>query len=238
MGLIKPTISLQDLRRRIYTKAKSEKHHKFWGMYVHICKYQILEEAYLISKGNKGAPGIDGVTFEDIERSGRTEFLKNIQKELVTENYKPQPNRKCEILKDNGKMRILGIPTIKDRTVQGALKLIMEAVFEADFSPNNYGYRPKKSQQYAVAQVRRSILRGMTTTIDIDLSAYFDNVRHHILLKQVAKRFQDDKIMNLLKMILTATGEKGFPQGGLCKALHNPPYAKKVIMQSKFSNCL
>jgi len=212
--LTKPAVNLQDLRRKIYVKAKSNKQYRFWGMYVHVCKFETLEAAYLIARKNNGAPGIDGVTFQDIEYAGRKDFLSAIQEELQNKTYRPVKNRRCEIPKDNGKVRILGIPTIKDRVVQGALKLILEAVFEADFSPNNYGYRPKKNPHLALAQVRRSILRGMTVAIDIDLSAYFDNVRHHILLKQVAKRFQDDDIMRLLKLILMAAGKKGVPQGG------------------------
>ena len=226
--MIKPAINLQDLRRKIYVKAKADKQHRFWGMYVHVCKYQTLEEAYLKAKSNGGAPGIDGIAFEDIERKGRETFLLGIQEELNNGTYRPKKNRKCEIPKDNGKVRVLGIPTIKDRTVQGALKLIMEAVFEADFCPNNYGYRPKRSPQDALAQVRRSILRGMTTVIDVDLSAYFDNVRHHILLQQVAKRFKDDKLLGLLKLILKAAGSKGVPQGGPLSPLLSNLYLTRI----------
>ena len=226
--MIKPAIRLQDLRRKIYVKAKSEKRHRFWGMYVHVCKLETLETAYLIAKKNNGAPGIDGVSFEDIEKAGRELFLKRIQEELRTKSYKPAQNRRCEIPKDNGKVRVLGIPTIKDRVVQGALKLIMEAVFEADFSPNNYGYRPKKNQHHALAQVRRSILRGMTVIIDVDLSAYFDNIRHHIVLNQVARRFRDDDIMRLLKLILKAAGKKGVPQGGPLSPLLSNLYLTQI----------
>lgn len=226
--MIKPVGSLQDLRRKIYIKAKSYKRHRFWGMYVHVCKHETLEIAYLIAKRNGGAPGIDGVTFEDIENNGRESFLLNIQEELKNGTYRPVANRRCEIPKDNGKVRILSIPTIKDRTVQGALKLILEAVFEADFSPNNYGYRPNKNPHLAVAGVIRSIIRRMTTVIDVDLSAYFDSIRHHILLEQVARRIQDDSIMKLLKMILKVTGNKGVPQGGPLSPLLSNLYLTKI----------
>lgn len=226
--MIKPAVSLQDLRRKIYVKAKSEKQHRFWGMYAHVCKFETLEAAYLVARKNKGAPGIDGVTFDNIEQLGRRSFLIEIQKELQNKTYRPAKNRRCEIPKDNGKVRILGIPTIKDRVVQGALKLILEPVFEADFCPNNYGYRPQKNPHLALAQVRRSILRGMTVTIDVDLSAYFDNVRHHIVLEQVAKRFQDDDTMRLLKLILKAAGKKGVPQGGPLSPLLSNLYLTRI----------
>ncbi len=131
-------------------------------------------------------------------------------------------------------MRTLQIPTIRDRVVQGALKLIMEAIFEADFCPNSYGFRPRRSPHQALAEVRRSLLRRMTTVIDVDLSRYFDTIRHHILLGKIAVRIQDPQVMHLIKQVIKAAGKIGVPQGGLCKASHKPPYAKKVIMQS---NC-
>lgn len=196
-------------------------------MYTHVCKYETLEKAYFAKK-NGGAPGIDGIKFEDIENKGRETFLLNIREELKNGTYRPVKNRKCEIPKDNGKVRVLGIPTIKDRTVQGALELILEAVFEADFSPNNYGYRPNKSPHYALAQVRGSIFKGMTTVIDVDLSSYFDNVGHHIILGQVAKRIQDNNIMKLLKAILKVAGSKGVPQGGPLSPLLSNLYLTKI----------
>ena len=151
---------------------------------------------------------------------------------MLSETYRPLPNRRKEIPKDGGKVRILGIPSIRDRVVQGALKLILEPIFEADFQEGSYGYRPKRTQHQAVARVTDAILQNKTKIIDLDLTAYFDNVRHDILLQKVAKRINDDKVMRLLKLILKAAGKKGVPQGGLCEALHKPPYAKKVIMQS------
>jgi len=205
---------LQDLRRRIYRKAKSEKTHRFWGLFVHVTKRQTLEEAYRIAKGNRGAPGIDGQSFEAIEAVGLPEFLDAIRDDLLTGSYQPKPNRRVEIPKENGKVRTLQIPCIRDRVVQGALKLILEAIFEADFCPNSYGFRPKRSPHQALAQVRRSVMRRMSTVIDVDLSKYFDTLRHSILLDKIAKRIQDPKVMHLIKQIIKASGRIGVPQGG------------------------
>jgi len=169
----KAPISLQELRRRMYQKAKSDKSHRFWGIFVHIARMETLQEAYRLAKRNDGAPGIDGQTFEDIEASGAETFLKSIREELLEGTYKPGANRPVEIPKSPGKVRMLQIPCIRDRVVQGALKLILEAVFEVDFCQNSYGYRPKRSQHGAQAEVRRSLLRRMSTVIDVDLSKYF-----------------------------------------------------------------
>ena len=212
--MTKAPSDLQDLRRRIYRKAKSDKTHRFWGIFVHVAKVSTLEEAYRIAKGNKGAPGIDGQGFDDIEAAGVPEFLAAIREELLTGRYEPRPNRKVDIPKEKGKVRTLQIPCIRDRVVQGALKLILEAIFEADFCPNSYGFRPKRSQHKALAQVRRSVLRRMSTVIDVDLSRYFDNVRHSILLDKIAKRVQDPEVMHLIKQIIKVAGKTGVPQGG------------------------
>jgi retron-type reverse transcriptase len=151
--MTKASGSLQELRRRIYRKAKSDKTHRFWGLFVHIAKRETLEEAYRIAKRNGGAPGIDDLSFEDIEASAPGVFLAEIQADLRTGRYEPKPNRRVEIPKGNGKVRILQVPCIRDRVVQGALKLILEAVFEADFCPNSYGFGPKRSR---IARWRKS----------------------------------------------------------------------------------
>jgi RNA-directed DNA polymerase len=176
--MIKAPIGLQELRRRIYRKAKSDKTHRFWGIFVHIAKRETLEEAYRIAKRNGGAPGLDGQPFEAIEAAGLDTFLAEIRDDLLSGRYKPKPNRRVDIPKENGKVRLLQIPCIRDRVVQGALKLILEAIFEADFCPNSYGFRPQRSPHCALAEVRRSVLRRMSTVIDVDLSCYFDTIRH------------------------------------------------------------
>jgi RNA-directed DNA polymerase len=222
-------INLQDLRRRIYVKAKAEPTWRFWGLYVHVCKRETLQEAYQMAKGNDGAPGVDGVTFEAIEGSGVESFLKQIQDELVNHTYQPMPVRKKEIPKDGGtKVRVLSIPTIRDRVVQGALKLILEPIFEADFQPGSYGYRPKRTAREAVLRVDRAIVQGKTRVIDLDLRAYFDSVRHDLLLKKVARRVNDAEVMRLLKLILKSTGRKGVPQGGVISPVLSNVYLNEV----------
>jgi RNA-directed DNA polymerase len=226
--MTKAPISLQDLRRSLYVKAKAEPVHRYWGLYVHICKKETLHEAYAMAKRNNGAPGIDGVTFEAIEEGGVESFLKQIQDELVTQTYLPMRARKKEIPKGGGKIRVLSIPSVRDRVVQGALKLILEPIFEADFQPGAYGYRPKRTAHQAVDRVAKAIVQEKTKIIDIDLRAYFDNVRHSLLLEKVARRVQDGSVMRLLKLILKATGKKGVPQGGVISPLLSNLYLTEV----------
>jgi RNA-directed DNA polymerase len=227
--MTKSPISLQDLRRRIYVKAKAESTWRFWGLYVHICKMETLQAAYQMAKSNHGAPGIDGITFDVIEESGVESFLKQIQDELVHYTYQPMTVRKKEIPKDGGnKVRVLSIPTIRDRVVQGALKLILEPIFEADFQSGSYGYRPKRSAHEAVDRVAEAIVQGLTRIIDLDLRAYFDSVQHSLLLEKVARRVQDRSVMKLLKMILKSTGTKGVPQGGVISPMLSNLYLTEV----------
>jgi len=226
--MIKAPGNLQELRRRIYRKAKSDKMHRFWGLFVHVTNAETLEEAYRIAKSNGGAAGMDGQKFEDIETAGRQAFLSAVRKDLVTGRYQPMPNRPVEIPKGNGKVRTLQIPCIRDRVVQGALKLILEAVFEADFCPNSYGFRPKRSPHRALAEVRRSVMRRMSTVIDVDLSRYFDTIRHSVLLDKIAKRIQDPQVMHLVKQIIKVGGKLGVPQGGPFSPLAANIYLNEV----------
>src|SRR6266699_5361702 len=222
-------ISLQDLRRSLYVKAKAEPLWRFWGLFVHVYKMETLREAYQMARSNDGAPGIDGVTFEAIEESGAEGFLVQIRDELVINTYRPLPARKKEIPKDEGKkVRVLSIPAIRDRVVQGALKLILEPVFEADFQPGSYGYRPKRTAHGAIRRVAEAIVQRKTRILDIDLRAYFDNVRHDRLLEKVARRVDDADIMHLLKMMLKASGKKGVPQGGVISPLLSNLYLNEV----------
>src|SRR6266581_264421 len=149
-GMRTSPISLQDLRRRIYVTAKADKTKRFWGLYVHVVKRETLRTAYALAKRNNGAPGVDGVTFARIEAAGIETFLAQLRDELVTRSYRPLRNRRVAIPKRGGKVRVLGIPAIRDRVVQGALKLIVEPIFEADFHEGSFGYRPKRTAQQAI----------------------------------------------------------------------------------------
>ena len=223
------SISLQDLRRRLYLKAKAETNWRFWGLYVHVVQPETLRAAYDLAKRNNGAPGIDGVTFEAIEAVGIDAFLEQLRDELVTRTYRPLRNRRVEIPKDDGKkVRVLGIPAIRDRVVQGALKLILEPIFEADFHDGSYGYRPRRKAHDAVARVTMAIIEGKTQVIDLDLAAYFDSVRHDLLLAKVARRIEDNEILHLLKLMLKASGKRGVPQGGVISPLLSNVYLQEV----------
>jgi RNA-directed DNA polymerase len=190
---------------------------------------ETLQEAYQRAKSNDGAPGIDGVTFDAIEKNGVESFLKQIQDELVHNTYQPMRVRKKEIPKDGGtKVRVLSIPAIRDRVVQGALKLILEPIFEADFQSGSYGYRPKRTAHEAVLRVDKAIVEGKTRIIDLDLRAYFDSVQHYLLLERVARRVQDAKVMRLLNLILKSTGKKGVPQGGVISPVLSNLYLNEV----------
>src|SRR5580704_16559779 len=190
---------------------------------------ETLREAYQMARSNDGAPGIDGVTFAAIEEGGAESFLDQIRDESVTNTYLPMRARKKEIPKDGGKkVRVLSIPAIRDRVVPGALKLILEPIFEADFQPGSFGYRPKRTAHNAVDRVARAIVQQKTRIIDIVLRSYFDNVRHERLLAKVARRVDDVDVLHLLKIMLKANGKQGVPQGGVISPLLSNLYLTEV----------
>jgi RNA-directed DNA polymerase len=190
---------------------------------------ETLRAAYEMAKTNEGAAGSDGVTFEAIEAQGVEAFLGQIQSELRRRCYVPQRPRRQEIPKEgSNKFRTLSIPSIRDRVVQGALKLIIEPVFEADFQPGSYGYRPKRTAHAALVRVAEAIALGKTHVIDLDLRSYFDGVRHHLVLQKVAKRINDDDVMHLLKLLLKANGKRGVGQGSVLAPLLSNIYLNEV----------
>ncbi len=209
------SLGVQELRKRIWEKAKADPHHRFWGLYTHVWKLDVLETAYLLAKKNNGAPGVDGVTFKDIEAAGRQEFLEELGQELRKRSYRPLPCRQVTIPKDGGKSRGLKIPAIRDRVVQGAMRLVMEPIFEADFHPGSFGYRPKRTAHQALERVREGLYKNLHQVIDLDLKSYFDTVRHDLLLEKLAKRIRDKELLRLCKLVLKAGGKRGLPQGSV-----------------------
>jgi RNA-directed DNA polymerase len=217
--MTKAPISLQDRRRRIARKATADRAHRFWGMDPHIATIETLAEASRISKANGGAPGRDGLTCEDIAADGRQRVLHDIRAALLQGTDEPSPPRRVESPTGNGQTSRLLIPCMRDRVVQGAVKILLEAIFEVDCCPNSSGYRPTRSPHQALAEVRRSLLRRMFKGIDVDLSACFDSIRHHLVLAKMARRVPDDQVLALVKKILNATGAVGVPHGGPVRPL-------------------
>jgi RNA-directed DNA polymerase len=225
---------IRELQRKLYQKAKQEKEYRFYLLYDKVYRMDILSHAYQLVKSNKGAGGIDGITFEDIEEmeGGQQRYLASIAGELKNKTYKPMPVRRVHIPKPDGSKRPLGIPTVKDRVVQMAVKIVIEPIFEADFQENSYGFRPKKDAHQAVDDVSYHLRYGKCQVIDADISKYFDTIPHDKLLALVSKRIVDKNILRLIKLWLKAPvveegndkktykgNDKGTPQGGVISPL-------------------
>ncbi len=233
--MLKTPEKILELQRKLYRKAKQEKEYRFYLLYDKIYRLDILNHAYRLVKANRGAPGIDGETFERIEEreGGAEKYLEEIAGELKRKEYKPQAVRRVYIPKAAGGKRPLGIPVIKDRVVQMAVKMVIEPIFEADFQDNSYGFRPKRSAHQAVDDVKDRLYEGKTDVIDADISKYFDNIPHDRLIQLVAKRIVDKQILKLIKLWLRAPiveeredgkkeykgNDKGTPQGGVISPL-------------------
>ena len=203
MGLKTPE-KIRTFQRKLYLKAKWEPDFRFYLLYDKIYREDILQHAYYLAKANGGASGVDGVTFEMIEAEGLQEWLTGIREQLRSKTYKPQPVRRAMIPKSGGGKRPLGIPTIRDRVVQTATKLVIEPIFEADLEPNAYGYRPKRSALDAVCKAHKLLREGYTDVVDADLSKYFDTIPHKELMQCVARRIVDRNVLRLIKVWLKA----------------------------------
>jgi len=209
------SIGVQELRMRIGEKAKADPCHRFWGLYTHVWKLDVLRQAYRLAKANNGAPGVDGETFAQIEASGVEPWLTTLSQALREQTYRPLPCRKATIPKEGGKERTLKIPAIRDRVVQGALRLLLEPIFEVDFQPGSYGYRPNRSAHQALERVQQGLNGRLHLVLDLDLKSYFDTVRHDLLLTKLARRIRDPEVLRLCKLILKAGGKRGLPQGSV-----------------------
>lgn len=235
---------IQELQRKLYLKAKQEPTYRFYSLYDKVYRIDVLNHAYALAKANKGAAGVDGRIFDDIEEYGRVRFLMEIHRELLEGCYKPDAVRRVMIPKVDGGERPLGIPTIKDRVVQTAAKLILEPIFEADFTDNAYAYRPSRGAVEAVREVHAALKKGYTQVVDADLSKYFDTIPHSELMQSVARRISDGRMLHLVKMWLRSpieevnekgkrtrrsAGNKGTPQGGVISPLLANVYMRRFL---------
>lgn len=207
MSLITPE-KIRTLQRKLYAKAKAEPGFRFYRLYDKIYRDDILAHAWSLAKANKGAPGVDGVTFKQIEDQGLDRWLAELGTELRERTYRPLPVRRVTIPKPGGGERPLGIPTIRDRVVQAAAKLVLEPIFEADLDPEAYGYRPRRSGLDAVRRVHGLLKAGYTDVVDADLSKYFDTIPHGELMSCVARRISDTHVLALIKMWLKTPVEE------------------------------
>jgi RNA-directed DNA polymerase len=242
-----PPPKLRRLQEVLYTKAKQEPAYRFYLLYDKVCRMDILAHAYALSKQQDGAPGVDGVTFADIEAAGVEPWLAAVQEALRTETYRPQPVRRKLIPKPGGTgTRPLGIPVIRDRVIQTAALLILQPIFEADLEPTAYGYRPGRTALQAVQAVHRALCAGHSEVIDADLSRYFDTIPHAALMQSLARRLSDRRMLRLLKRWLKVpvaeeaegggwrcSGGKratcGTPQGGVISPLLANVYMNRYL---------
>ena len=233
---LKTPEKIGNLRKKLYLKAKQEPNFRFYQLWDKVWRSDILEHACRVAKSNGGKPGVDGVTFEQIESGDWEEWLRSLQQDLRSKSYRPQPVRRVMIPKPGGGQRPLGIPTIRDRVAQTAVKLVIEPIFEADLDPEAYGYRPKRSAHDAIRRVHELLCKGYTDVVDADLSKYFDTIPHAELLQCVARRISDRQVLKVIKRWLKTpveerdehgkrrmTGGKkstcGTPQGGVISPL-------------------
>jgi len=223
-----PADKVRQLRRRLYVCAKRSRGRRFHALYDRICRGDVLAEAWRLVKSNRGAAGIDGETLSMIEQGGVEEYLLELQQRLRSGRYWPQPVKRRYIPKPDGTRRPLGIPTVRDRVVQAAAKLVVEPIFEADFKDCSHGFRPKKSATHALETIRLVGGRGHRYVVEMDIKAFFDSIDHEKLMKLVERRISDPKVKKLLRQWLKAgvmeegvvrDTELGSPPGGVISPL-------------------
>jgi RNA-directed DNA polymerase len=239
---------IQEFQRKLNEKAKADPKFRFYSLYDKTYRRDIMEEAYRRVKSNGGTSGVDGETFDEIERKGISEYITELREELKEGRYKPKPVKRVYIPKANGKLRPLGIPTVRDRIVQTAFLMVLEPIFEADFSEASYGFRPKKSAHGAIREIYKYLNWGCEEIYDVDIEKYFETVEHWKLMKLLARRISDGKVLHVIKQWLSCgyvednqhkQSKRGTPQGGVISPLLANIYLNpidKAFERSKLGN--
>jgi RNA-directed DNA polymerase len=237
-------IHVGELQNKLYQATKQSPTRRFHARYDKIHRADFLWAAWVAVARNNGAPGVDGVSIAQIEEGGIEgikSFLDGLATELKDGTYRPRPVRRVTIPKAGGGERNLGVPPVRDRVVQAATKAVLEPIFEADFLDCSFGFRPGRSTHMALEFIRGEVNRGRVWVVDADIASFFDSIRPEVLRQSLEERISDRRVLGLIMGWLRSgvwTGEtlihpeSGTPQGGLCKALHNPPYEQRWVMRS------